>query len=71
MGQQAVVTIEEAVADSYLFELYDATGQRVLTRTMTQRNQFVMERQSWAAGMYYYRLLTEGKPVHQGKLLLR
>lgn len=71
MIDRAIISLENAEAREYTFELYDATGQRVYTRTLSAGNRLYLERRNWAAGMYYYRLFNTGTAVTQGKLLLR
>lgn len=71
MSEQATVFIENAENSEYLFELYDAVGQRVMMRRVRHQNRFVLHRENWTVGMYYYRLSTGGETVYQGKIVLQ
>jgi hypothetical protein len=52
------------------FELYDVTG-RMVQSALVQGSSFELRREDLQAGMYFFRLLANGKFVASGKLIVQ
>lgn len=62
------VDLRESVRDA-VFELYDAQGRKILSQLLTEQRTEIDAGE--AEGVYFYRLLRDGKMIGSGKLLLR
>jgi hypothetical protein len=51
------------------FELYDATGRMIRSR-LVSGSSFEVSREDLQAGIYFFRLFSEGRFVASGKMIL-
>jgi hypothetical protein len=54
----------------YDLELYDLTGRLQTRMANLQTKQFDLQRNNLSAGVYLYRIITNGEPVGMGKLVI-
>ncbi len=68
--EQATFEIEGLPRGEVMFELIDATGRLVSTKTF-RGNRFEFQRRNLQPGVYFYRLTAEGQLINTGKVLVR
>ncbi|HMX39595.1 MAG TPA: hypothetical protein PKD78_04675, partial [Saprospiraceae bacterium] len=68
-GQSALFEVRGVQANTYWLELYDAQGRRI-SSAFHHHPTFRLFRDKMPAGLIYYRLAADGKPVATGKLVV-
>jgi hypothetical protein len=53
------------------FELYDMNGKLVESIHENYTDRIQLQNKGWEAGMYFFNITSEGKPVGNGKLIVR
>lgn len=62
--------VVDGLKDKYDFELFSVTGQLERKISSIQTNQFILNRDDLATGMYFYRISVTGKEAAYGKLVI-
>lgn len=70
-SQYAVIKIEYPIADHFTFRLYNATGQTVQFRNLSEQREFRIERKNLLNGMYLYQIESEGQLIGAGKVIIK
>lgn len=71
LSGDALISIPDAPVGSPLhFEVYDSSG-RLVRKDSYLSNPFVFERHTLPPGLYFCRLLVNGKPAAQGKMAVK
>ena len=71
MANRAVIQVSDGPYNDLQLRVYDLQGRTVLQQSSNAARQLVVQRGVLLPGLYVFEVLSEGKPLGTGKLMVR